>query len=276
VISLHRCVLAQVVAFYRVSLAGLSLWCTGASGSSTNMYSGTQGRSVVLLISVHYVLSTLVSYCHPFFLLVLLRENSMPPVLIKRENSMPPTYSTRRSSGTVRTRAFYDLSALNFFSRKKFCAGRSHAHAGATLLRFKTRGYRKAEMRLVLGSQRALGLHCWSWRNCETSRTVSKPRKNKKKTTGTGMRRTALEENLASWTSRAQEDQQHHLLPRAHPAPPLETIQSFTSCNASTDEDEDWETSIAQFNFVSSSVYTHEHPLFLPRASGSTASARAC
>jgi hypothetical protein len=96
---------------------------------------------------------------------------------------------------------------------------------------------------------------------------------------GTGtdhMRRTSSEGNLASLARPTSDDHDHHLPPRARPAPPLETIQSFTNRDDSTDEEEhdedasaeDREMCFGQFDFVSSSAYTQEHPLFLARGLG--------
>ncbi|TVU48431.1 hypothetical protein EJB05_08067 [Eragrostis curvula] len=100
-----------------------------------------------------------------------------------------------------------------------------------------------------------------------------------------GMRRTSSEGNLDSLAGRADD---HHFLPptgksaaRARPAPPLETIQSFTARNdASTDDEEedyddedayaaDREMSFGQFAFGGGgSTYSQEHPLFLARGLG--------
>ncbi|CAN6321519.1 unnamed protein product [Urochloa humidicola] len=99
---------------------------------------------------------------------------------------------------------------------------------------------------------------------------------------GSGMRRTSSEGNLASLAGRAGADDHHHhhhLPPRSRPVP-LETIQSFTGRRASStddgeEDDDDFEAeremSFGQFSgFVGSggSTYSQEHPLFLARGLG--------
>jgi hypothetical protein len=92
------------------------------------------------------------------------------------------------------------------------------------------------------------------------------------------LRRTSSEGNLAG---RAAADDHHlPLLPSGkcvrRPAPPLETIRSSRTRDASTDEEEedeayaeDRELSFGQFNSVGSSAYSRaEHPLFLARGLG--------
>ncbi|XP_062216822.1 uncharacterized protein LOC133916940 [Phragmites australis] len=96
-----------------------------------------------------------------------------------------------------------------------------------------------------------------------------------------GMRRTSSEGNLASLAGRADDTHTHLLPPSGKCAPrartaALETIQSFTARNASTEDgeedDDDYEVerelSFGQFDFVGSSTYSQEHPLFLARGLG--------
>jgi hypothetical protein len=87
------------------------------------------------------------------------------------------------------------------------------------------------------------------------------------------LRRTSSEGNLAG---RAAADDHHLPLPPSGKcAPPLETIRSSRTRDASTDDDdeeayaEDRELSFGQFHPIGSSAYSQaEHPLFLARGLG--------